>query len=216
MRLILTLLLVVFLSLPAHADQLADGKAAYLRGDWPNALKLLQPLAEQGNAEAQSELGWMYKRGSGVKMDLQEALRWFRKAADQGNAKDEYDLGATLIESVRISKGAKTDAQAHDEAIKWFRKAAEQGIWQAELSLGEMYGQADGVKQDYAEAYFWNTLAAWSCPSGLLPRGDVIMQTKDYLKHLTPEQKTALDKRVADWLKLHPVNPVPEAVPLKL
>ena len=45
------------------ADPLEDGQAAYNRGDYTTALKLLRPLAEQGNANAQNNIGWMYDQG---------------------------------------------------------------------------------------------------------------------------------------------------------
>ena len=42
--------------------------------------------AEQGDADAQSSLGYMYRKGQGVTQDDAEAVNWTRKAADQGNA----------------------------------------------------------------------------------------------------------------------------------
>ena len=51
-------------------------------------------LAEQGNADAQYNLGVMYDNGQGVRQDYAEAARWYRKAAEQGNAKAQYNLGS--------------------------------------------------------------------------------------------------------------------------
>ena len=48
----------------AQADD-DDASAAYARGDYDTAIQQLKPLAEQGNAEAQSRLGWMYENGEG-------------------------------------------------------------------------------------------------------------------------------------------------------
>ena len=45
------------------ADPLEDGVAAYERGDFATALRLFQPLAEQGDASAQSNLVFCTKRG---------------------------------------------------------------------------------------------------------------------------------------------------------
>ena len=42
--------------------------------------------AAQGNAQAQYNLGFMYKHGNGVKQDYAEALRLYRLAAQQGLA----------------------------------------------------------------------------------------------------------------------------------
>ena len=50
-------------------------------------------LAEQGDAEAQHNLGLCYINGYGVQQSYEEAAKWFRKAAEQGNASAQYDLG---------------------------------------------------------------------------------------------------------------------------
>src|ERR1017187_3218547 len=75
------------------AGPLEDGQAAYNRGDYATALKLFRPLAEQGNADAQNNLGWLYEQGSAVKRDFKEAMKWYRSAAEQGSARAEYSLG---------------------------------------------------------------------------------------------------------------------------
>ncbi len=58
------------------AGPLEDGEAAYNRGDYATALRLLGPLAEQGNAGAQLHLGQMYAQGEGVAQDYKEATKW--------------------------------------------------------------------------------------------------------------------------------------------
>ncbi|MBM3522441.1 MAG: SEL1-like repeat protein, partial [Alphaproteobacteria bacterium] len=72
---------------PATAGPFEDGLEAASRGDYAEALKLWRPLAEQGNAYAQYNLGVMYDNGWGVAQDYAEAERWYRLAADQGNAR---------------------------------------------------------------------------------------------------------------------------------
>ena len=57
---------------------------AYNRGDYETALKKFLPLAEQGNASAQYNLGVMYANGRGVPQDYAEAMKWYRLAAEQG------------------------------------------------------------------------------------------------------------------------------------
>ncbi|MDA0221360.1 MAG: tetratricopeptide repeat protein, partial [Proteobacteria bacterium] len=76
--------LVMLVVWPAWADY-QDGVDAYNRGDYATALHEWRPLAEQGNAYAQSILGVMYYEGTGVPQDYAEAVRWYRLAADQGN-----------------------------------------------------------------------------------------------------------------------------------
>ena len=74
------------LAAPVAAGPFEDGIAAYSRGDYPTAMELLRPLADQGNASAQSYLGFMYENGRGVPQDDAIAVSWYRKAADQGHA----------------------------------------------------------------------------------------------------------------------------------
>ena len=51
--------------------------------DVPDFQETLQ-AAEQGNAQAQFNLGWMYANGEGVRQDPVQAVQWYRKAAEQG------------------------------------------------------------------------------------------------------------------------------------
>ena len=63
-----------------------DGLAAAQRGDFATALQEWRPLAEQGDAHAQFNLGIMYDNGWGVPENDAEAVKWWRKAAEQGYA----------------------------------------------------------------------------------------------------------------------------------
>ena len=98
MRNHLTVALAVLVStagvaVPAIAGPLEEGLAAYDRFDFATALTVLEPLAEQGNVEAQLRLGLMYHKGWGVRFDNAEAIKWLRRAADQDNAQAQYVLG---------------------------------------------------------------------------------------------------------------------------
>jgi len=77
----------------AAAGPYEDGLAAYGRGDYATALRLWRPLAEQGNAGAQFNLGVMYDEGQGVPQDYAEAVKWYRLAAERGFANAQYELG---------------------------------------------------------------------------------------------------------------------------
>mgnify|MGYP003639806128 FL=1 len=50
-------------------------------------------LAEQGDAEAQNNLGVMYNYGNGVPENYEAAVMWYTKAAEQGYDKAQYNLG---------------------------------------------------------------------------------------------------------------------------
>ena len=69
------------------------GLDAYDRGDYATALREFKPLAEQGDAYAQYNLGVMYDNGQGVTQDYKTAVKWFRRAAEQGNSFGQNALG---------------------------------------------------------------------------------------------------------------------------
>ena len=101
-------------------QQLQQGLEATKRGEYQTAFKLWLPLAEQGEASAQFNLGMMYDNGQGVKQDDVEAVKWYRQAAEQGYAKAQYNLGVKYYqgEGVRQDKG---------QAKEWFGKACDNG-----------------------------------------------------------------------------------------
>ena len=78
----------------AVAGPYEDAFAAYKRQDYTTAMLLFRPFADQGDAYAQSSLGFMYKYGMGVAQNDAEAAKWFRKAADQGNAYAQSSLAS--------------------------------------------------------------------------------------------------------------------------
>ena len=137
----------------APADPLKDGIAAYRAGNYAEALRLLRPLAEQGNAKAQGTLGDAYARGQSVPKDDAEAAKWYRKAAEQGDSDAQNFLGLAYGAGRGVSKD---DA----EAAKWYRKAAEQGHVFAQFNLGVFYWNGRGVPKDDAEAVKWYRKAA--------------------------------------------------------
>ena len=67
---------------------------AYIRGDYETALRELRILAEQGNASAQHNLGFMYDKGQGGTQDGKEAVKWYRLAAEQDDADAQNNLGS--------------------------------------------------------------------------------------------------------------------------
>ncbi len=64
----------------ARADSLDKALAAYESGDYATALKVLRPLAEQGQPDAQFRLGTMYDNGLGLPRDAARAEYWYNKA----------------------------------------------------------------------------------------------------------------------------------------
>lgn len=106
------------------------------RGDYATAARLLRPLAAQGNANAQYNLGAMYESGHGVVQDHKEAVKWYRLAAAQGDADAQFNLG-------NMYKDGQGVVQDHEEAVKWFRLAADQGDADAQRNLALMSDMRD-------------------------------------------------------------------------
>jgi hypothetical protein len=117
------------------------------------AAKTCRISAEQGDAQAQYKIGYMYSHGQGVPQDIVEAIRWYKKSADQGNAMGESALGTMYVKGRGIE-------QNYNEALKWYNKAADQDYATAQYCLGQMYYYGEGVPQNNAEAASWYRKAA--------------------------------------------------------
>ncbi len=115
-RLALAVALLIALAVPAWAD-FQDGVAAYNRGDYATALQEFKPLAEQGLAVAQNNLGIMYDNGRGVPQDYAEAVKWYRRAAEQGDADAQANLGNMYYSGLGVP-------QDYVQAHMWLNLAA--------------------------------------------------------------------------------------------
>lgn len=95
-KLLITLLLI-FVAPLSRAQSLEErmrtAAGAYEHRDFSTAIAIWRPLAEQGNAEAQTLLGAMYWRGEGVQRNHHEAAKWYLRAAEQGYARAQNDIG---------------------------------------------------------------------------------------------------------------------------
>jgi TPR repeat protein len=134
-------------------EAIRRGREAFAQKDYASALTWFGPAADQGNAEAQNYIGWMYENGEGAREDDGVAVGWFRKSADRGNAIGEVRLARMYF----MGRGV---AQNYSLAALWCRKAAEQGDADAQGFLGSFYLNGLGVAQDYVQATKWLRLAA--------------------------------------------------------
>lgn len=80
-------------AIPAHAQSLGQGVAAFKRQDYVTASRVFIPLAERGNAAAQSYLGFLFETGRGVPQNYTEAAMWYLRGAEQGDSLAQYSLG---------------------------------------------------------------------------------------------------------------------------
>ncbi len=163
-----------------------EGVAAAKRGDYATAHREWRPLAEQGNANAQFNLGLMYDNGQGVSQDHAKALQWYRKAAEQGNVEAQYNLGFMYDNGQGVP-------QDYAKALRWWRKAAEQGNAKAQSKLGFMYRNGLGVPQDYVQAHLWYNLVASRSPPGM-DRDRAVKNRFIIAQKMTPAQISEAQK----------------------
>ena len=149
------------------------GLEAYNSGDFKTALSEWTPIAEQGDASTQFNLGVMYESGIGVPKNDKTAAKWYTLAAEQGHAKAQYNMGV-FYEYGRV-------VLANDRtAVEWYNLAAKQGHALAQGNLGVMYFNGEGVLTDTKRAYMWFNLGGYN--------GDELAgENKDKIaKNMTP------------------------------
>ena len=115
--------------------------------------------AEQGDADAQFDLGMNYGNGTGELLDFVQAAEWYRRAAEQNHSLAQFNLG------VMYAKGQGV-AQDDAEAARWMHKAADRGDAGAQFHLGTRYHRASirpeqtDAAESRVEAFKWFQLAA--------------------------------------------------------
>ena len=97
--------------------------------------------AEEGNADAQNQLGDAYYDGIGVEQDYIQAFEWYLRAAEQGHGKAQYNVAYAYANGIGTQKNTS-------EAIKWYGKSADQGIALAEYVLAKMFIGGQYLEQD--------------------------------------------------------------------
>ena len=104
--------------------------------------------AEQGDAIAQSRLGYMFNVGRSVEQDNAKALYWYQKASSQGNLDAIVNLGVMY----RGGDGVATDLA---KAYSLFEKAANAGHPSAQYNIGVMHQFGEFVEVGYGVAHTW-------------------------------------------------------------
>ncbi len=136
----------------ARADFEA-GLQAYDAGDYAAAIAEWQPLAEQGNLEAQFGMGIIYENGRGIGRDNIQAAEWYTRAAEGGHPGAQFNLGNMYQQGLGVTKDPS-------QAVYWWTLAAAQGLADAQLNLGIAYHRGDGVAIDQVVALSWFERAA--------------------------------------------------------
>jgi len=150
---------------PVKMRALEAGQLSYFFGEYKRAFTSWKPLAEEGLADAQANLGWLYQAGLGVEKDIQKAYQWYTKAADQGQAVAQNNLGVLY----EYGNGVEKDLA---RAKSLYEKSADQGYRFAQYNLAQLILNKDIKQRD--EAVGWLKKAA----------AQGVVQAKDKLKSL--------------------------------
>ena len=124
---------------------LASGIAAFEAKEFRRSMQLLQPLAEEGNPEAQYRLAIQFQAGLGVVQNPLQAFHWMRQAAGKDHGLAQHGLGIMYLYGECVEKNER-------EAAAWLGRAADQGLAGSMSVLASMYDQGLGVDQDAARA----------------------------------------------------------------
>jgi TPR repeat protein len=99
----------------AAASSLDDAVDAMRSGDFAEAYCIMRPLADDGDADAQYNIGWMYMNGYGLRVNDSLALEWWQKAADQGHSDASFSIG--MLYSLGDGEISKDDDKAIDNYL---------------------------------------------------------------------------------------------------
>src|SRR5688500_3450702 len=132
----------LFLGAAGASADVKKGVDAWQAGNFAAAVAEWRPLADQGDADAQFNLGQAYKLGRGVPMDLRIAQGRYEKAARQGHGQAQAILGLVLFQ-----------AGNRAAAMPWIKKGADNGDPRAQYVLGTALFNGDLVGKDWPRAY---------------------------------------------------------------
>ncbi len=220
-KLLMTITLVLFIgtfisreSLAVDAESseaankiLTEAWTAYNIGKYDETLRLIKPLASNGNPRAQVMLGRCYENGLGVTQDMAVAAQWFQLAAEQNDPEAQlllaycYEVGAGVPKDpqqvmnlmTRAAESGNPEAQFNlalnysqglygapkdeQKSFHWASLSAKQGYGQAERFLGACYEFGFGVNADQALSQEWYAKAA---KKGFSREGSIFNTVKLY------------------------------------
>ncbi|MFL6740488.1 MAG: SPOR domain-containing protein [Sphingomicrobium sp.] len=169
---------IALLAAPLSAQSVGAGIEAWQKADYATAVSIWRPLAEQGDADAQFNLGQAYRLGRGVPIDLGAAQIWFERAATKGHTDAQTTLGLLLFQNGN-----------HTGALRWLKAASDKGEPRAMLVYGTALFNGDSVAQDPVQGYAYISRAA---AQGLLAAKDTLGQLDRILPLEDRRKGTAL------------------------
>ena len=132
----------------------SDGKKAPVLKDHAEAIRLYLPCAEQGDADAQNTIGFMYLMGKGVAKDRELAEKLLKKAAESGCAQAAHRI------AVMYDQGQCYVDPDLDKAVQWYQRAADLGYAESQFQLAGIMMMQDSKYFNESRAVKYLTAAA--------------------------------------------------------
>ena len=131
--------IILFLINFLFGESLENGINAFNKGDYEKAFTIWEDLAKKGNKVAQSNLGYIYSKGLGVKINFKQSFEWYEKAflqyedlAKKGDAEAQNKIGDMYFYEQGVG-------QDYKKAALWYEKAANQGHKIAQYNTAYLY-----------------------------------------------------------------------------
>ncbi len=122
---------------------------AYNKQDFETAFELYKELADAGDSDAQTSLGFMYQNAQGCQKDEAKAVEFYTKAAD---AEQPYALFNLAILNMHGLCGLESN---QFKAYELHLKAAIREVPPAMYEVALMLERGIGCEQNFSEAAFW-------------------------------------------------------------
>lgn len=149
--------------------------------------------AEQHDANAQANVGYMYQKGLGVRQNNAQAFHWLSLAA-------AARVPSAMAHVGKMYAGGEGLPQNDTIAVEWFRQAARLGSVSAQCNLGIMYKSGRGVAQNNTAAVYWLRQAA----------AQQYAQAIDLLDDMHENDRVPSDAAIDAFGAEHAQNPVPQ------
>lgn len=177
----------------AQPSGIEAANKAFRANDLVTALNISTPLAQQGDAHAQTLVGHIYLLGGKVPRDEEAALAWFRKAAAQGDPEAPEQLGRMYFEGRGVP-------QSYSEAAKWYHMAADRKNPRAQFNLALLYWSGKGVPQSNVFAHMWFNIAVGHFPESDSRNREAAKRKRDLVAEtMSPKEIAEAQQLAASW-----------------
>jgi hypothetical protein len=156
-------------------------------------LKLLLPLAQDGNVRAQRMLGYMYSNGQGVERDEVAASRWYCLSVRSG-----FEISPGCPWFVYLTRAEpdlvwNTLEITDSERMLGYLRRAEAGDVEAQIAVGLFHASGLGTERDLVQAARWLGIAA----EQRHPNAGRLLERLE--REMTLEQVREARRLVAQW-----------------